>query len=57
MREKAFLVDKYNHPKDNIIGKLDEGMWLQTRIINQVLYMCSKKLEYYVLILIIWICI
>jgi len=41
MREKkSFSRIKHNHPKENIIEKLDEGMSLRKRFINQVLYMC-----------------
>jgi hypothetical protein len=41
MREKkSFSKIKHNHHKENIIGKLDEGMSLRKRVINQVLYMC-----------------
>jgi hypothetical protein len=29
---------KHKHPKNNIIGKIDEGIRLRKRIINQVLY-------------------
>jgi hypothetical protein len=39
-RKKSFSRIKHNHPKENIIVKLDEGMRLRKRVINQVLYVC-----------------
>jgi hypothetical protein len=42
---------KHNHLKENIIGKLDEGMRLRKRVINRVSYVCyfsqtkPKKVE------------
>jgi hypothetical protein len=31
---------KHNHHEENIIRKLNEGIKLRKRVINQVLYMC-----------------
>lgn len=51
-REKEpFSWIKHNHLKENIIGKLDEGMGLRNRVINRVSYVCyfsqtkPKKVE------------